>query len=245
MSLTRRRSEAADSRQRPEVWLAVETSTPVGSVAVWKDGFAFEQNFRIQGSHSELLVPAIERALTATDVEPDQLGDFVVGSGPGSFTGVRIAASIGKGWAMARETQLYAYSSLLAVAAGCGAVGVVCALFDARRGQVYAACYEVAGGRIREQLPPSAWRIRDLLEELAVRDLQPTFVGEGATAYREAIEGEWNGAIVLPEHQGIPRAASLLWLRSVAPELGRVARPDGWEPLYVRDWRVREEGERG
>jgi tRNA threonylcarbamoyladenosine biosynthesis protein TsaB len=146
---------------------------------------------------------------------------------------------------MARGTPLYAYSSLLAVAAGCGAVGVVCALFDARREQVYAACYELVGGRVSERLAPGAWRIRDLLEELAARDLKPTFVGEGATAYREAIEGEWDGAIVLPEHQSIPRAASLLWLRSVAPELGRVARPGGWEPLYVRDWRVREEGARG
>ncbi len=245
MSQAASRGKTAENSRHPEVWLAVETSTPVGSVAVWKDGFAIEQNFRIQGSHSELLLPAIERALTTTDVQPDPLGDFVVGSGPGSFTGVRIAASIGKGWAMARGTPLYAYSSLLAVAAGCGAVGAVCALFDARRDQVYAACYEVAGGRVSERLAPGAWRILDLLEELAARDLNPAFVGEGATAYREAIEGEWKGAIVLPEHQGIPRAASLLWLRRVAPELGRVTRPHGWEPLYVRDWRVRQEGERG
>lgn len=221
-------------------WLAVETSTRAGSVAIWKDGFAFEQTLRIQGTHSERLVPAIEQALASAETRPEQVTDFVVGSGPGSFTGVRIAAALAKGWTMSRQTSLFAYPSLLAVAAGCGATGPVCALFDARRGEVYAACYEVSDAGVTERLAPVASRIQDLLAELAARQLEPIFAGEGAEVNRGAIHAARREALILPSHLGLPRAASLLWLRSVATDLGRVVRPDTWEPLYLRDWRIPE-----
>lgn len=224
-----------------ETWLAVETSTPAGSVGVWRGGLAFEQTLRIQGSHSELLVPAIQHALVATGTRPEQVTDFVVGSGPGSFTGVRLAASLAKGWVMARQTRLFAFPSLLAVAAGSGLVIPVCALFDARRGEVYAACYEVSCDGVSERIAPGAWRIQDLLAELADRELEPAFAGEAAFVYREAIRAIWPKARILPDHLGIPRAATLLWLRNVVPDLGRVSGADVWEPVYVRAWRVRDD----
>jgi tRNA threonylcarbamoyladenosine biosynthesis protein TsaB len=223
------------------VWVAVETSTAKGSVAVWKGGLAFEQTLQIQGTHSELMLPALDHALRVTGTSPDEVEAFVIGAGPGSFTGVRIAASLGKGWAMARGTPLYAYSSLLAVAAGSGSCRSVCAMFDARRAQVYAACYDLSTHRLTEQLAPAAWDAEELLGTLSRRGLRPVFVGEGAIVHRSSIEAVCKDAIVLPEHLGVPRAASLLWLRAVAPELGRVNAPEGWEPSYVRDWKVSEE----
>ncbi len=229
-----------------EIWLALDTSTAMGSVAVWRDGLVFEQAFRILGAHSELVLPAIDRALTVSGVAPGELESFVLGGGPGSFTGVRIAASLAKGWSMARGTALYAYSSLLAVAVGCGAEGRVCALFDARRGEVYAACYDMAeGGVPTEVLAPGAWTLPRLMDELATRGIEPIFVGEGACAYRDDIQRRMAGARVLSEHLAIPRAASLLWLRQVAADRGRVRRPEELEPMYVREWRVAQEGGRG
>ncbi len=235
-------AETAATGESP-IWLAVETATSVGSVAVWRGGLAFECSLRIQGAHSERVLPALEHALSVTGTLPEEVSAFVVGSGPGSFTGVRIAASMAKGWAMARETPLFAYSSLLAVAAGCGSSGPVCALFDARRGQVYAACYEISTAGPAEKLAPGAWRVEELLDELARQSLRPAFAGDGALAHREAIGRAFGDAAVLPGHFAPPRAASLLWLRDVAPDLGRVERPEVWEPLYVREWRVPEEQE--
>jgi len=227
-----------------EIWLAFETSTRLGSVGLWRDGLAFEETLGIQGAHSEVILPAIQRALELTDTSRDDIDAIVVGSGPGSFTGVRIAASLAKGWVMARGTPLYAYSSLLAVAAGCGREGPVCALFDARRGEVYAACYAFENGVPTNLMAPAAWRLKDLLAELKQREINPTFVGEGAGAYQEVIESEGE-ATILPAHLGVPRAASLLWLRSAAPGLGQVEKPAEWEPIYVRAWRVTEERGRG
>lgn len=227
----------------PEVWLAVETAGRIGSVAVWRDGLALEHSLRIQGTHSERVLPAIDYALRATQTEPEQVSAFVIGSGPGSFTGLRIVASLAKGWVTARGTPLYAYSSLLAVAAGSGAGGLVCPLFDARRGEVYGACYEVSGEGWVERLEPGAWPLEAFLSELAKRGLrQPVFAGEGAIKHCATILGQLDGARVLPEHLGVPRAASLLWLRQVSPDRGKVSRPAAWEPLYVRDWKAREQG---
>ncbi len=238
------RGSKSEAVSEGQVWLAVETATAVGSVAVWRDGPVYESSFNIQGAHSELVLPALHHALEVTGTPPDEVSAFVVGSGPGSFTGVRIAASMAKGWAMARRIPLYAYSSLLAVAAGTGVAGPVCALFDAKRGQIYGACYDLSAEPPSERLAPAAWHIEHLLQAVADLQLRPVFAGEGALAYRQAIAATFEDAVVLPQHLGVPRAASLLWLRSTAPELGRVERPAEWEPSYVRDWRVPEEGER-
>lgn len=230
-----------DGARDDGTWLAVETGRPTGSVAVWKGGLVFEQLFRIQGGHSERLLPAIDAALRLSDTTPADVSSFILGAGPGSFTGVRIAAAMAKGWAMAQGTTLYAYSSLLTVAAGCGMVGPVCAMFDARRDEVYAACYDLSCESPTERLAPGAWRIEALLAELANRKLQPSFAGDGAILHREVISEAFAAGHILPEHLGIPRAACLAWLRSNFPELGRVDDPAVWEPEYVRDWKVPEE----
>lgn len=224
-----------------DIWLAVETGSPTGSVAVWRDGLVFEQTLRIQGNHSERVLPAVEYALQVSETEPAEVSSFVIGAGPGSFTGVRVAAALAKGWAMARGTTIYAYSSLLCVAAGNIADGQVCVLFDARRGEVYAACYEFAEAGFIECLVPGAWRVEELLEELSQRGLKPVFSGGGALLYETTITRSYEGARVLPEHLSVPRASSLLWLRSRYPELGRVERPQEWQPHYVRDWKIPEE----
>lgn len=226
-----------------EAWLAVETATPLGSVALWRNGLVLEQTLRIQGAHSERVLPAIDYTLQVTGTAPEEVTALVFGSGPGSFTGVRIAASLAKGWAKARGTPLFAYSSLAAVAAGAGAAaGLVCAMFDAKRGEVYAACYEMRTDGLAERLAPGAWPVPALMDELARRDLRPIFAGEGAIVYKKALRDIVRDAVVLPEHLGIPRAAGLLWLRSVAPEQGRLSRPEAWEPRYIREWRLQPEG---
>lgn len=238
-------SEAGAGREATggeEVWLAVETSTSSGCVAVWKGGLAYEETQRIHGVHSERVLPSIARAMEVVGVRPDEVTSLVVGSGPGSFTGVRIAASLAKGWVGARGTQLFTYSSLLAVAAGAGVGRALCAMFDARRGEVYAACYTIGADGYTTEIGPGAWDVRRLLSEIADRGLDPAFAGDGAARNRSVIADAFGRERVLPDHLGSPRAASLLWLRAVAPDAGRVERPGQWTPLYVREWRVPEQG---
>lgn len=217
--------------------LAIETATAVGSVAVEHGRFRLETTLRIQGTHSERIVPAIDYALSTAGVSRDEVGALVIGAGPGSFTGVRVAAALAKGWVAARGTTLYAYCSLLGLAASSWRARPICALFDARRGEVYAACYTLVDG-IVTLIEPGVWPVARLCELIRERSIEPAFVGEGAEVYRSDIRERFPRAPILPGHLSFPRASGLLWLRRTDPEGGRVPDPAHWEPLYVREWRV-------
>lgn len=237
-------------------YLALDTSTALGSVAVGRgDRLLAEVVVGVTVRHSEALLPAIDYALRAAGIEPSGLGGVVVGGGPGSFTGVRVAGATAKGLVRVLGVPLFAYSGLQALAAGAGAASSrpVCALFDARRDEVYAACYRfaagdggAAGGRdaargagesaggpaagIETILAPVVLPVDAVLTEL--RGVDPIYAGDGALRYRAAIEGA--GGEVAPAFQAVPRGGALLWLAEIAPEAGRVDDPAAWEPEYLR-----------
>ncbi|HEX7091775.1 MAG TPA: tRNA (adenosine(37)-N6)-threonylcarbamoyltransferase complex dimerization subunit type 1 TsaB [Longimicrobiales bacterium] len=216
-----------------EPYLAIETSTAIGGVAVGRgERLLAEVVVGVQARHSEAVLPAVEFALRAAGVPAERLAGVVVGGGPGSFTGVRLAAATAKGLIRALGVPLFAYSGLAALAAAVTAGDrPVCALFDARRGEVYAACYRFPGfARMEAILGPVACRIEDVLRETA--GMAPIFAGDGALRYRDAIERA--GGAIAPPHAGVARASALLWLADLAPEAGRVDAPADWEPLYLR-----------
>ena len=211
--------------------LALDTSTSVGSVALVRDGEVLvESTLNVRATHSETVLPEIDRMMLEIGASPADLAAVVVGSGPGSFTGVRIAASLAKGICFARGAELFAYSSLAAVAAGTGAEGPICALFDARRGQVYAGGYRMSGV-IEELFAPMAAPLEEVLE-LTSPGHEWTFVGDGADPGAEIIQGV--GGRVLDRDVWYPRASSLARLARLSPEWGRVVDPRRWEPRYVR-----------
>jgi tRNA threonylcarbamoyladenosine biosynthesis protein TsaB len=111
--------------------LALETSTPRGGVALFRDGvLIFSESFTADRSHSSELFAVIERAL-APEARP---GQIVVGLGPGSYAGVRIAIAAAIGLSVATGAELIGIPSVVALGEG-----KYVALGDARRGGYYAA----------------------------------------------------------------------------------------------------------
>lgn len=210
--------------------LGIEASTPVGSVAVARDGTLLaEATLGINARHAELLLPAIDFVLRSAGVERTQLTEIVVGAGPGSFTGVRIAAATARGLAAALGVPLAAHGSLAVAAAASGVRGrAVCALFDARRGEVYAACYRFDAEAMETLLAPVAAPVDEVVAQLAAHDV--AWTGDGAQVYAERLGG---GDVVAPL-LAPPRAGALLWLHERAPEAARIAEPAHWEPTYLR-----------
>jgi tRNA threonylcarbamoyladenosine biosynthesis protein TsaB len=205
----------------------------VGSVAVGEgDRLLAEILLTVGSGHSSALLPAVDRALRSAGLEAGELAGVAVGGGPGSFTGVRIAAATAKGIVHAAGVPMFAYSSLLAAAAGCwGADRPVCALFDARRRDVYAACYRFGAG-VEVVMAPVALTLDEVLDRFRGGP-SPLFTGEAAVIHREEIERE-KGARVVPAQLATPRASALLALLRAEPAVGRVAEPAHWEPDYVR-----------
>jgi tRNA threonylcarbamoyladenosine biosynthesis protein TsaB len=154
----------------------------------------------------------------------------VCGAGPGSFTSLRIAASIAKGIADACGVPLYAVSSLLLIVAGYGAPapGEYLALLDAMRGQWFAAHVRVPSAGPPEQVGPAR-----LLDGLTVADesarLAARTIGPGC-----AIDAR-------PRARGVARLVGELEragpvdLATWEPDYGRKAEAQvRWEAAYGR-----------
>jgi tRNA threonylcarbamoyladenosine biosynthesis protein TsaB len=210
--------------------LALDTSIAVGSVAV---GVGTElvasATLDDRREHASRLVPAIDKALERAGLRVTDLAGILVGEGPGSFTGVRVAAATAKGLAHALEVPVWPYSSLAAAALAEDASPVRYALFDARHDRVYGACYEVGRASFEERTAPHAGTVLE-----ALRGGVPAgavFVGEGARRHRPLIESA--GFVVGP---GPSRslAEGLLRLHDLLRGSAPAADVSAWEPRYVR-----------
>jgi tRNA threonylcarbamoyladenosine biosynthesis protein TsaB len=215
------------------LYLALETSGRLGSVAVGAPGqVRAESRLEIPGNHASELIPHVEATLKQAGAGREDLAGIIVGSGPGSFTGVRIAAATAKGLAHALGIPLWAFSSLEAGAVAGGApASVQYVLFDARADRVYAGCYRVEATGVEELIAPHATRISDLIEDPPPAGAR--FVGTGAIAHREALEAA--GCPVDDPPAGIPTAAALLVLMKVHADREPVPALNRWEPEYVKE----------
>ncbi len=211
--------------------LAFDTSGPGGSVAVGRAGSVLAAvTIDEPLEQAARLVPAIEEALRAAGVERAELDGIAVGEGPGSFTGVRVAAATAKGLAHALGVPLWAASSLAAAALAQDPGRVRYVLFDARGDRVYGACYGVGGSQFQELVAPHGGTLRDVLDA----EVPPgaVFLGEGAERHRAVIEAA--GFPVAPAEGASPLAEGLLRYLALHPGSDPVPQAGDWEPRYVR-----------
>ena len=230
------------------VYLALETSGEVGSVALARGASVLAREFLPERSEqAALLQPAVSSVLEKARITPAEIDGLVVGSGPGSFTGVRVAAAAAKGMAHALDVPLWTASSLAGAAlsdlvlpegaglegwwssASADQVGLRSILFDARGERVYAASYEVVDGRPEERIPP---RVAHVGELLGAFTRPVAFAGSGALRHRSRIEAA--GHRVLGPPAGFPTADALLRILATYPHAPPLADVAAWEPEYLQ-----------
>jgi len=215
------------------VILAIDTATPVGSVAlVASDKVVINRYFDIGLQHSKRLFVEIDEACRAAGVEVADLDAVAVSIGPGSFTGLRIGLAAAKGLCLAAAKRLLTISTLEAMAARLPyACHSVCALLDARKKQVYAGLYDTTEGWPRPLSAPVAIAPEDLLQ---TRGGKPTiYTGDGADAYRDLINAS-QGALWAPLHCARPEAGAIGVLAWSKLHRGDWADLAGVEPQYLR-----------
>lgn len=214
------------------MWLALDTATERASLALGTPGSApLEESIGGARRHAAELLPMIQRLLQRAGASLDDLRGLVLSDGPGSFTGLRVGASVVKALAQARRLPLWTAPSLLVRAAGAGRAGdLVLSVANALRGQVYAAGYRFLPDGIQTELIPSVRRPEELIES----SLRPAAVIGDAPPDVLAILERWVGRPVIGPPDGWPRAALLLDLvgrEGGAREVPAVAE---WEPVYGR-----------
>jgi tRNA threonylcarbamoyl adenosine modification protein YeaZ len=186
--------------------LAFDTATDVATSALVDDGEVLAE----RASRALTLLEDVDALLRQGGAHPRDLDALAVGTGPGSFTGVRIGLAVARGLALSLELEGAGVSTLDALSAGApGALPVI----DARRREVFSV---VDGERV--VLAPAEV---DLAEGT-------TCVGDGAVRYRALFEER--GAVVPPDgdERHVPRAR---FHAQLARDFSAV---DVIEPLYLR-----------
>jgi len=184
------------------VILAFDTATDVATSALVDDGEVLGERV----SRAVTLLEDVDALVRQAGMHTHDVGGLAVGTGPGSFTGVRIGLSTARGLALGLGIPAAGVSTLDALEAGApGAVPVI----DARRREVFVP------GRV---LAPA---------ELEVEPGR-LYVGSGAVRYRDVLEAR--GADVPPDgdERHLPRAR---FHAALARDFGPA---DEVEPLYLR-----------
>jgi tRNA threonylcarbamoyladenosine biosynthesis protein TsaB len=167
--------------------LGINTSTLKGSVALMSEnGLVCEYMLDVQITHSERLLPSIDRLLQESGVGLPDLSGVAVSVGPGSFTGLRIGLATAKGLALAASLRLWGIPTLEAMARNLPFCRYpICPLLNARKGEVYWALYGFVGGELRqmeeEKVSPPEVMARQIQSETV-------FLGDGSVDYRAQIE---------------------------------------------------------
>ena len=207
------------------VQLAIDASAGPASVALFVDG-RLQDTRRIerQGS-AELLAPTIAAVMQAASLAPRAITDVIVGAGPGSFTGLRVAAALGKGLVRGAAARLHAVPSLPLIAAANDAavVGTYFAVLDALRGEwfVQSVTKHVDG----------TWTVDGPFERIAAQLARERAVERGATIVGPPIDllqqPDARAALLIGAH-GVP-------LDSWEPDYGRMAEAQVlWEATHAR-----------
>ena len=169
--------------------LAIETTGPVGSVAVIDvdvSGLSGQIPMKITTqsmSHLKNLIPMISELLEEEQIGKDEICAVAASVGPGSFTGIRIGVSTARALAQAWDVPCISVPTLELFRQKCG--NGVCVIFNARRGQVYGACYDGAGKVLIE---PGPYMLIDMLDRIENLGVEPVFYGDGVDAYFDSEE---------------------------------------------------------
>jgi tRNA threonylcarbamoyladenosine biosynthesis protein TsaB len=217
--------------------LAFDTSSNACSVALQVDDQVFERHVIQVNQHTRILIPMIRNLLSDADIDLQSIDVLVLGNGPGSFIGMRIAASVAQGLAFGSKQKIVPVSSMAAVAAEVidlySSTEVIVAQ-DARMNEVYLGIYRVNG----EGLP-----VADSAEIL--QPIEPiTKLDENGSSERVAAGQGWQRypALLNLNQTAIskvvdvyyPKARYLLGLGAKGWQCGDAIEPENLVPAYIR-----------
>ncbi|TAH39236.1 MAG: tRNA (adenosine(37)-N6)-threonylcarbamoyltransferase complex dimerization subunit type 1 TsaB [Planctomycetota bacterium] len=195
-------------------WLALELSGPLSTLAVSTAEGDLERRF--SGERGRALLAEVEALLRDAAVARAALAGIVVGTGPGSYTGLRIACAAARALGFALHTPVVGLSSFQAAALAGPEGEDLHLVLDAYRDEVYHACYRRLGGFPQPRTPPR------LLSRGAAAAVVP------AGSWLLGDPGLCAAPVRLLAPQLAPRAAALLELLRLGGSLEPAT------PLYLR-----------
>lgn len=191
-------------------------------------------------SHSELILPMMRELLADAGLTLKNLDGIAFGSGPGSFTGLRIACGVAQGLAFGSGLQVAGIGTLAALAAGNPSKRVVACL-DARMGEIYHAAFERIDDELVSLMAPGLYFPEDV-PPLSGKGW--VGCGSGFLAQGKTLLERYAGQIDDIDPESRPRAGVMASLALAEFAAGRGLHPSMATPLYVRNKVALKESER-
>lgn len=217
--------------------LSIETSTPVCSIALHDEGkLIASQEYYVDKSHSALLPSSIGQILSNVDLKKTDLQAVAVSEGPGSYTGLRIGASIAKGLSFALEIPLIPIPTLRILAEEAllyvhDRTSLVISMLDARRMEVYAAVYDCEG---LEVMPKAPLIIKE--ESFSeYKDYSLVLIGDGAGKCANILS---HGKVLI--RSTAPQASYMGHLASQLYSEKKFIDPAYFEPEYLKPFQTKK-----
>lgn len=216
--------------------LALDTSSLACSVALQVSNTIIDRHEEQAREHTRLLIPMIGDVLRQGSVALTELDAIVLGNGPGSFIGMRIAASVAQGLAFGAGIPIVPVSSMLAVAAETmfaeGATHVaVCQ--DAHMNEVYLGLYSRNDDSLPEALGAERLHGQNAIAELQSDPGTFTSAGFGWQRYPTLLEANKRFLAASSDVQQ-PTARFLLPSGRLLLESGAALEPQDLVPAYLR-----------
>lgn len=209
--------------------LALDTSTDSLSVALVRDReTACEIVLKVKAGHAGIILPVIDEVLRKAGTPREAIDLIAVGTGPGSFTGLRIGIATAKGLAVSLGCRFVGVSTLDTMAqAVLPSPMPVMPVLDAKKGEVFCASYDRHGSRL------SALMNRRPESVVALVSEETLFVGNGCGLYRDAFtRGLGTRYHEAAPYLWVPRASVLA---GIALDMAPGDEPADVLPVYVRE----------
>ncbi len=165
--------------------LSIDSSTPQGcSVALLENKNILSQyTLSTEQPRSGHILSMIDELLVDSGLQ--EVDGFVVTTGPGSFTGLRVGVSLIKGFVLATEKPFVGINTLEAVAATVEPTPhPICAILDAKKNEIYAALFKYRDGQLVRLSEDCVIPLKTLFDMIS----EPTvFVGNGADTFGESL----------------------------------------------------------
>lgn len=217
--------------------LGLETSTQRSSVAVVdRDRVLASASLGVPRRHGEFLAPAIRFCLDQAGLDADRVTGVAVGLGPGLFTGLRVGIATAQAFAAARQLPVVGLSGLDVLAFQERYVDrLICAVIDARRGELFWAWYRPAPGGVQREGELQLGTIDTLVADLTAVGEECLVLGDGALRHRDRLEAAEGRIRVAGPDVAWPDAADLAELSVPRFLREQTCQPLDLQPIYLRD----------
>jgi tRNA threonylcarbamoyladenosine biosynthesis protein TsaB len=216
--------------------IAIDTATEACSAAFLLDGEIVSRYELAPRTHTERLLPMLDELLAETQLKLKDFDALAFGRGPGSFTGVRIAAAAAQGIAFSADLPVIAVSTLAAMAQRAidelSADAILTAI-DARMNEVYWGAYQkdstgLAKAMVDESvIPPEKVTVKETGNWLGV--------GTGWGTYAEALAEQLSHQEIKVEAEFYPDAVSICRLAEPLLLAGKIVPAEQAIPVYLRN----------